>query len=194
MKNRDEEVKKDSNEKIISILGQIRSTLITFLVMLAILVVINVFLGKLVKVDGHSMDNTLTHGEILVLDSITYDFRDPKRFEIVVFPHDDKLFIKRVIGLPGETIEIKNGEFYVDGVRLETDTYGNEKIKEDMYGRASKPVLLGKDEYFCVGDNRNHSGDSRLEEVGNVKRSQFVGRAIFRLYPFSKFGGLNFGE
>ncbi len=185
-----DEVRSDDDSLILRILREIRGFLITLLVLLAIVLVINIFIGRLVKVDGHSMDTTLSNGEILVMDKISYKFSDPKRYDIVIFPHEDKYYIKRVIGLPGETVQIIDGAFYINGEKLD-DNHGLEPIEESMYGRAAEPVKLANDEYFCVGDNRNHSGDSRLESVGNVKRDIIDGKAIFRLTPIKRFGTLN---
>lgn len=177
----------EDNRGMLKIIRGIKSYLIFFLIVLTVIFFINLFLIRVVKVDGHSMDTTLHDGQMLILDEISYKFKDPERYEIVVFPHGDKYYIKRIIGLPGETVQIKDGAFYVNNKKLD-ENYGLEPIKEEMYGRAKEPVKLGSDEYFCVGDNRNHSGDSRLSDVGNVKKSIIEGRAIFRIWPFNNFG------
>ena len=97
-------------------------------------------------------------------------------------------YIKRVIGLPGETVEIWKGEVYIDGQRLPgDDSYG--KIEDP--GLAAEPVLLGEDEYFVLGDNRNDSIDSREPEVGAVRREDILGRAVFRVWPLTEFGFLS---
>lgn len=148
------------------------------------------YVGQLTKVDGHSMENTLHESENLVLDKISYRFEDPKRFDIVVFPveaDNNKIYIKRVIGLPGEKIQIINGKIYVNEKLLE-ENYGKEAIEQA--GRASEAITLGEDEYFVLGDNRNESADSRIAEVGNVKRSTIIGRAWLRIWPFDQFGVL----
>ena len=95
-------------------------------------------------------------------------------------------FIKRVIGLPGETVQIVGGRVYINGELLESDVYGNELMISA--GRASQPITLGENEYFVLGDNRNGSKDSRVEEVGNVKRSQIQGKALLRIWPLNKVG------
>ena len=102
-------------------------------------------------------------------------------------PSDKTYYIKRIIGLPGETVQIIGENIYINGELLEED-YGYEPILRA--GRAANKITLGEDEYFVMGDNRNNSKDSRREEVGNVKRSQFMGKAIFRLWPFSKIGSV----
>ena len=97
-------------------------------------------------------------------------------------------YIKRVIGLPGETVEIWKGEVYIDGQRLPgDDSYG--KIEDP--GLAAEPFLLGEDEYFVLGDNRNDSIDSREPEVGAVRLADILGRAVFRVWPLTEFGFLS---
>ena len=130
----------------------------------------------------------LDDGDNLIVEKLSYRFSDPKRFDIIVFPPTGKkeYYIKRIIGLPGETVQIdENGNIYINGELLE-ENYGAETIQNP--GRAAKPITLGDDEYFVMGDNRNNSKDSRSEEVGNVKRSQIIGRAWLRIWPLNKFG------
>ncbi|HOO27826.1 MAG TPA: signal peptidase I [Lachnospiraceae bacterium] len=137
-----------------------------------------------------SMQETLSEGDNLIMDKISYHFREPKRFEIICFrcagEKDD--LIKRIIGLPGETVQIKNGEIFIDGELL-TDTAGLQA--PEFAGRAENMITLGSDEYFVLGDNRSESIDSRFDEVGNVRKSTIAGRAFFRIYPFDKFGLIN---
>ena len=150
--------------------------------------VIITFVGQRTRVDGRSMMNTLHDGDNLIVEKLSYRFSDPKRFEIIVFPPTGKkeYYIKRINGLPGETVQIdENGNIYINGELLE-ENYGAETIQNP--GRAAKPITLGDDEYFVMGDNRNNSKDSRSEEVGNVKRSQIIGRAWLRIWPLNKFG------
>lgn len=134
------------------------------------------------------MQNTLYNKDQLIVDKISYRFRDPERFDIIVFPFQYKentYYIKRIIGLPGETVQILDGDIYINGEVLEED-YGKETMV--VSGRAVNEIQLGEDEYFVLGDNRNHSEDSRFEEVGNIKRSDIIGRAFIRIWPFSRFG------
>lgn len=143
------------------------------------------FVGQRTEVSGESMSNTLHSGDTLWIDKLEYEFGSPKRFDVVVFPPDEEdeetFFIKRVIGLPGETIFIdSNGIIYINDEPLEGDVYGREVIDPDQRGLAAKPVVLGEDEYFVLGDNRNNSRDSRLEAIGNVHKDDIIGRAVFR--------------
>ena len=150
--------------------------------------VIITFVGQRTRVDGRSMMNTLHDGDNLIVEKLSYRFSDPKRFDIIVFPPTGKkeYYIKRIIGLPGETVQIdENGNIYINGELLE-ENYGAETIQNP--GRAANPITLSDDEYFVMGDNRNNSKDSRSEEVGNVKRSQIIGRAWLRIWPLNKFG------
>ena len=148
------------------------------------------FVGQRTEVSGDSMYDTLEDGDNLWIDKLSYRFKDPERYDIVVFPfHDSEVFyIKRIIGVPGETIRIdEEGNIYVDGKVLE-ESYGYETISPSMIGRAREEVILGDDEYFVMGDNREVSLDSRYQEVGFVRKEQILGKASLRIWPLTKFG------
>lgn len=149
------------------------------------------YVGQRTEVSGSSMESTLSDGDNLVVDKISYRFREPERFDIIVFPfkYEEKTFyIKRIIGMPGETVWIDpEGTIYINGEKLE-ESYGLEVIDEDHIGLAAKEITLGEDEYFVMGDNRNASSDSRDPSVGNILREDIVGRAWLRIYPFDKIG------
>ncbi len=148
------------------------------------------YVGVMVQVDGDSMVDNLHDNDRLVMDKLSYRFHDPERFDIVVFPSpiaENEQYIKRIIGLPGETIQIKeNGDIYIDGKVLEED-FGYERILDP--GMAAEPITLGADEYFCMGDNRNVSLDSR--EIGPIDGNQFMGRTFFRVWPLNDIGFLD---
>ena len=146
------------------------------------------FVGQRTYVSGSSMENTLSDGDNLIVDKLTYRFSDPKRFDIIVFPYkyeENTYFIKRIIGLPGETVQIVDGTIYINGEVL-GESYGREVMKNS--GMAADPITLGDDEYFVLGDNRNDSTDSRDPSVGKIKRNQIIGRAWVRIWPLSKIG------
>ena len=143
------------------------------------------FVAQRTQVNGESMYPALHDKDNLIVDKFSYHFCDPKRYDIVVFPYhykDRTYYIKRVIGLPGETVQIKDGCVYIDGQRLD-EHFSEEKIQNAAL--ASEPIVLGKDEYFVLGDNRNASEDSRFPDVGKVKRKEIIGRAWIRIWPLN---------
>lgn len=168
---------------------EILSWVVYFGVVILLTYLIIHFVGQRTVVDGRSMNPTLNDGDNLIVEKISYRFRDPERFDIIVFPYDDShYYIKRIIGLPGETVQIDlDGTIYINGEILEED-YGKETILDP--GRAINPITLGDDEYFVLGDNRNNSKDGRNELVGNIRRDDIIGRAWVRIWPLSDFGVL----
>ena len=146
------------------------------------------FVGQRTEVSGSSMETTLSDKDQLIVDKMTYRFRDPKRYDIVVFPYqyqDNTYYIKRIIGLPGETVQILSGMVYIDGMRLD-EHYGNEMMENP--GIAEEPLTLDENEYFVLGDNRNNSSDSRASDVGLIHRKDLIGRAWIRVWPLSQIG------
>ena len=147
------------------------------------------FVIQRTEVQGSSMEPTLHNGDQLFVEKVSYRFSNPKRFDIVVFPYQytkGTYYIKRIIGMPGETVQIDEaGRIYIDG-EVMSEYYGKEVMTDP--GLAGKGVTLAEDEYFVLGDNRNDSADSRFVSVGNVKRSQIIGKAWLRMYPFEQFG------
>ncbi len=158
---------------------------------LAIIIPVRYFLIQPFYVKGASMEPSFYDHEYLIIDEISYRFVEPKRGDIIVFRYPrnpQEYFIKRVIGLPGEKVEIREGEIYVyndeykDGVILE-ENYLSEETK--TYGNFSSEIVeLTEGEYFVLGDNRNSSKDSR--SFGPVKESFVTGRVFFRGWPFNK--------
>ncbi|MCD7836329.1 MAG: signal peptidase I [Lachnospiraceae bacterium] len=173
------------------LLKELFDTAVYLLLVLGITYLVITFVGQRTEVEGESMETTLQDGDNLIVDKISYRFSDPKRFDIIVFPfkyQTNTYYIKRIIGLPGETVSIdEDGSIYIDGELLE-ESYGREVIAPDMLGNVTYPVTLGEDEYFVMGDNRNNSTDSRMEVVGNVRRSDIIGRAWIRIWPLNKIG------
>ncbi len=165
--------------------------MILYMIFICLVVWITItFIGQRTVVNGDSMQNTLHDQESLWVSKISYKIHDPERFDIVVFPYEDDsvYFIKRIIGMPGETVRIdEEGTIYINGEPLE-ENYGLETIDRRHIGRAIEDVKLGDDEYFVMGDNRNNSMDSRFEEVGNISRDKIEGKAVLRMWPLSKFG------
>lgn len=151
--------------------------IIPYIVIVLVVVLIRTFIITPVRVDGDSMKNTLKNGDILLL----YKLGSINRLDIIVLDEekDNEKIIKRVIGLPGETVAIKKGKIYID-----------DKVIDDeyAYGETSDydKVTLEDDEYFILGDNRLISKDSRY--FGPIKKSEIKGKIVFRLFPFTKIG------
>ena len=175
------------------IMREVLNTAIYLLCVLGAVWLVITFVGQRTEVEGASMENTLHNGDNLIVDKLSYRFHDPERFDIIVFPfqfQDNTYYIKRIIGLPGETVQIMDdGSIYINGEKLE-ENYGMEVIKPETIGRAAEPIELGDDEYFVMGDNRNNSSDSRTDMVGNIKRENIIGKAWLRIWPVSDFGVL----
>lgn len=145
------------------------------------------FVGQRTVVNGVSMQPTLSDGDNLIVDKLSYRFHDPDRFDIIVFPQEDgRYFIKRIIGLPGENVRIdEDGFIYINGEKLQ-ESYGKEVMRDP--GLAKDGIQLGADEYFVLGDNRNNSEDSRYADMGNVKKRNIIGKVWFIASPWSRFG------
>ena len=171
-----------------SILRELGGWIVYILLIIGLTYFIITFVGQRTRVSGSSMETTLQNGDNLIVDKISYRFRDPKRYDIIVFPYkyeENTYYIKRIIGLPGETVQVIDGYMYINGKKLD-EHYGAE-VMEDP-GIAAEPIKLGDDEYFVLGDNRNHSSDSRVASVGVLTRDMLIGRAWVRIYPFNKIG------
>ncbi len=175
-------------EKERSLGRELLSMLLYMGVVLGMTFLVITFLGQRTFVSGDSMKNTLEDGDNLIVDKITYRFRDPQRYDIIVFPFaykEDTYYIKRIIGMPGETVQVMEGRVYIDGEQLK-ESYGRELMENA--GIAEEPLTLGEDEYFVLGDNRNASSDSRDPSVGLIHRDKIVGRAWMRIWPLHKLG------
>ena len=140
---------------------------------------------------GSSMEPSFQHNELILVSKQAYNtHRKPERGDVIIFESElpdedgnDQLLIKRVIGLPGETIEIKDGRVYIDGREL-----GESYTKDGYTNGIIEPRVIPDDGYFCMGDNRLRSRDSRDRTVGIVYTDEIEGKVFFKLYPFSKFG------
>ena len=147
------------------------------------------FIGLRTSVVGQSMSPTLVSGDEILVNRFVYKVTDPKRGDIIVFlPNGNEkshYYVKRVIGVPGDTVLIQNGAVYINGEVYKEEI---EAAAIEEAGLASEEITLDSDEYFVLGDNRNNSEDSRYANVGNIKKDYIIGKAWFRVAPFSSFG------
>lgn len=168
--------------------GFLRSVMDFGVFILAVLViafVLSRFVTERIRVKNHSMEHTLDDGDSVLIEKLSYRFGEPERYDIIVFRQKGtgEELVKRIIGLPSETVQIKNGRFYINDEEID-DIEGLDP-PEDA-GIAALPVKLSVGEYFVVGDNRKESIDSRYEEVGTVTSTRIAGRVYLRLLPISK--------
>lgn len=158
-----------------------------------IALVLTVIISQFVRptiVFGRSMEPTFVESDCLLMSKTAYDKIEPQRGDVVVFQSNikdkndkDELLIKRVVGLPGEEISIRDGIVYVDDKQV-IDTVSKDGV---TLGDMDK-VRVPDNSYFCMGDNRAHSTDSRFGSVGSISKSKIVGKAVFKFYPFKSIG------
>ena len=169
--------------------GAVLEYAIYLFIILFVLVLSPKYLMEKMLVDGTSMENSLYDGEHVLIEKVSRYANGPDRFDVVVFTKNHgtytRTYIKRVIGLPGETVQIIGSQIYINGELLE-ENFGKDPI--ESAGIASEPVLLGEGEYFVLGDNRRVSVDSRAKEVGAVSVDELDGVVFLRVSPFSAFG------
>ena len=162
-------------------LRRIINWIVDIVVMLSLAWLVVYEFGAQILIVGQSMTPELNGGDVVLMDRLTYDFEEPKRFDVVVFEREDhKSNVKRIIGLPGETVQIQSGYIYINGQYLDIDRDLNQV---SLAGMAQNPIVLAEDEYFLLGDNRDSSEDSRFANVGNVKEEQILGKVWLRIYP-----------
>lgn len=175
---------------------RIFATLFDFLqgivVILAIMVMIYLFVMSPQEISGASMEPNFHNGEYILTNKIEYKFHYPKRGDVVIFKspsNKERDYIKRIIGLPGDVVALRNNTIYVNGIILEEPYLApNIVIFGGSYLRENQEITVPPDKYFVLGDNRPHSSDSR--EFGPVTKEDFIGKAILRYWPFTEFGYL----
>lgn len=160
------------------------------LIAAAVVVPIRLFIAQPFIVSGESMSPTFENAEYLIVDELSYHLREPQRLEVIIFRYPrnpSEFFIKRIIGLPGETVRIRSGVVYVDTKDGETLTIEEDYITNKGNG-SDLTYRLGSEDYFVMGDNRPQSSDSRI--WGTLPRDNIIGRAFLRLLPPQHIGVL----
>lgn len=169
-------MKKDWKSEVLDLIKFISAAFIIFVLM-------NTFVIVNAEIPTGSMRATIMEGDRVVAFRLAYMFSDPSRFDIIIFraPHNEsELHIKRIIGLPGETVEIVNGEVFINNESIQhLEVHVTEEVPIGSFG----PVLIPEDSFFVLGDHRNDSMDSRFWEHAYLNRRNIVGRAIFQYFP-----------
>ncbi len=163
--------------------------LLQFITNLLLMVIVALFIVNYaayhVREEGYSMMPSITQGSSVLVNKIWYQITEPKRFDVAAYLGDENTIqLKRIVGLPGEMVQIVNQKLYING-ELVTELKYEDGI--EIAGRAAEPVILGADEYFVLGDNPQRSQDSRFENTGNIKREQLIGRAWFYIKSILDF-------
>lgn len=161
-----------------------KNDILSYVIIILVVVLVRTFIITPVRVVGSSMDKTLKEGEILLLEKIDKKY---KRYDIVVIKENNERIIKRIIGMPGESVKIVEGVIYINGEAIE-DKYASSYTGDFSLDKFDLDVIP-EDSYFVLGDNRIVSKDSRL--LGPINKKQIQGKAIYRIWPFNKFGDLN---
>lgn len=164
--------------------SKLRETVETLIGAVLLAVFIMVFVAQAFTVDGPSMEPTFYTGERILADKLTFRFRDPRRGDVIVFdpPVESDYYIKRIVGIPGDEVMIRNGKLYVNGL-VASDDYTTGPMAGD-YG----PAIVPENSYFVLGDNRINSKDSRDRSVGMIPRNLIIGRVLLRYWPLSRTG------
>lgn len=171
------------------ILKEILDRVKTIAIALLITFFIKFFIIDLTRISGHSMENTLFTDDLVVVEKISRNITHKyKRGDVIIFhsPIEEKLYVKRIVGMPGDEVELRDGKFYINGDELDEPYYTTGDFTES---KGENQWFLGYDEYFMVGDNRPRSNDSR--KFGPVHQTNFLGRALIRIWPFDQITKLN---
>ena len=188
--------KKNKKKEETSAVREIFSWIFTIAIAVVAAMVIKNYVIINANIPSGSMENTILPGDDIFGFRLAYTFSDPKRGDIVIFNAPDdpsEKYIKRVIGLPGETVTIEDAQVYIDGEPLEEDYLKSATVEGEVWTTNAGPYefKVPENSYLLLGDNRNGSSDARVWEHTYVSKDAIIGKAILRYYPFNRFGLLN---
>ena len=186
--NKTESEQNDEQNLLNSFLNWLKEWLIAIALGLALFAFLRTFVFRLADVNGSSMEPTLSHGDFILLDRTRYLWSSPRIGDMIAFPfaaNPQEYFMKRIIGVPGDVIDFNGVAFTSNGVPYD---YWFEQSRVERLGDVVFPIVLKEDQYFVIGDNINVSQDSRFTNVGLISSSDMIGRAVFRIWPLSRFG------
>ncbi len=178
----------EKQKKKKTVLKEIREWVVSLGTALIIVLLLRTFLFTIIRVDGPSMSDTLLNNDRLFVNVLDMRLNGPDRFDVVIlhYPNRREDFVKRVIGVPGDTIEVKEGALLINGVSYDEPYLSPEHIAYFTRSAGDFTVTLGEGEYFVMGDNRDNSNDSR--RVGVINRDMFVGKVRRIIWPLSRWG------
>ena len=169
------------------IVRNILEWVISISIAVVIFLLINNFVFKSAQVQGASMEPTYTHQDRVIVNRFIFNFTDPQLGDVIAFPYaadPTQQYIKRIVGMPGDEMDMRDGFVYRNGVRLD-DAFSGYRA---FHGTVTFPLTVEEDRFFVLGDNRQISEDSRFHAVGNVPREDILGRVGFRWFPLNRFG------
>ncbi|MBQ2956789.1 MAG: signal peptidase I [Clostridia bacterium] len=168
---------------------ELREWVVSLSVALVAVFLIRSFLFTIIRVDGPSMSDTLLNGDRLMVTVLDMKLHGPDRFDVIIckYPGKNDQYVKRVIGLPGDTIEVKSGVLYVNGEAIEEPFLSDSRtVRFDKPSNSFGPIVIPEGEYFVMGDNRDNSNDSRA--VGTITEDMVIGKVRFVFWPLSHIG------
>lgn len=163
---------------------KIIKTVLPYVIIIIVVILLKTFVVTTIRVNGTSMMDTLHHGDIMILDRISYKFNKINRFDIVVVHHNNEDMIKRVIGLPGDKVKYVDNQLYINDQLVE-ENFSHKKT-EDFDIQELGVETIPEGQYLVLGDNRTNSYDGRF--FGLIPQKEILGHAIFTIYPFNRFG------
>lgn len=195
MSNKNEKVTDENEEVKKSPLKDVLDFLAPIVIALIIAILLKTFIFANAVIPTGSMLNTIHEGDRVIASRITYTFNDPERYDIAIFKYPDnpqQNFVKRIIGLPGETVSIRNGEVYIVDKDGKSQKLRDDFVSPENMDNYNGTFVVPEDSYFVMGDNRDNSFDSRYWTTTNfVSRDKMIGKVLFRYYPFNTAGKLD---